>query len=59
MERRNPGRESPRLRQVAMKLGLTVSSEEHPPGRIFEVARMAEDSGFDFVSVSDHYHHPR
>jgi G6PDH family F420-dependent oxidoreductase len=39
-----------------MKLGLTVSSEEHPPARMVEIARMAEDSGFDFVSVSDHYH---
>lgn len=36
--------------------GLTLSSEEHPPGRLVEMAQLAEDSGFDFVSISDHYH---
>jgi coenzyme F420-dependent glucose-6-phosphate dehydrogenase len=39
-----------------VRLGLTVSSEEHPPGRMVEIARLAEGSGFDFVSVSDHFH---
>lgn len=36
--------------------GLTLSTEEHDPGRLVEVARMAEEWGFDFVSISDHYH---
>jgi len=36
--------------------GLTLSSEEHPPSRLVEIAQLAEDSGFDFVSISDHYH---
>jgi alkanesulfonate monooxygenase SsuD/methylene tetrahydromethanopterin reductase-like flavin-dependent oxidoreductase (luciferase family) len=38
------------------KIGLTLSSEEHPPNRLVEMAAAAEESGFDFVSVSDHFH---
>ncbi len=37
------------------KYGLTLSSEEHPPARLVELAVAAEDAGFDSVS-SDHYH---
>jgi G6PDH family F420-dependent oxidoreductase len=36
--------------------GYTLSSEEHPPGELVRNARRAEEEGFDFVSVSDHYH---
>jgi G6PDH family F420-dependent oxidoreductase len=36
--------------------GLTLSSEEHPPPALVEVAGRAEELGFDFVSISDHYH---
>lgn len=36
--------------------GLTVSSEEHPPAHMVEIARQAEEFGFDFISVSDHFH---
>jgi coenzyme F420-dependent glucose-6-phosphate dehydrogenase len=39
-----------------MRFGMTLSSEEHQPRRLVELARMAEDHGFDFVSISDHYH---
>ena len=39
-----------------MKLGLTLSAEEHPPRRLVDMAVLAEDRGFDFVSISDHYH---
>lgn len=38
------------------KFGLTLSSEEHGPRRLLEMAELAEESGFDFVSISDHYH---
>jgi len=38
------------------KFGLTLSSEEHEPKRLVEIAELAEESGFDFVSISDHYH---
>src|SRR5918998_1658486 len=36
--------------------GYTLSSEEHPPGQLVQNARRAEEEGFDFVSISDHYH---
>lgn len=39
-----------------MRYGLTLSSEEHPPRRLLEIAELAERSGFDFVSISDHFH---
>jgi G6PDH family F420-dependent oxidoreductase len=36
--------------------GLTLSSEEHPPSKLVEMAVAAEEAGFDFVSISDHFH---
>lgn len=33
-----------------------MSSEEHGPRRLVELAAAAESAGFDFVSVSDHFH---
>src|SRR5215203_5963566 len=39
-----------------IKYGLTLSSEEHGPARLVDLAVLAEDHGFDFVSISDHYH---
>ena len=38
------------------RLGYTLSSEEHEPARLVELAVMAEERGFDFVSISDHFH---
>lgn len=38
------------------KFGLTLSSEEHPPNHLVEMAVAAEESGFDFISISDHFH---
>lgn len=38
------------------KYGLTLSSEQHPPSVLIETAVAAEESGFDFVSISDHFH---
>ena len=38
------------------KFGFTLSSEEHDPSTLVDQARMAEDHGFDFVSISDHFH---
>lgn len=38
------------------KFGLTLSSEEHPPAALVRTAAAAEEAGFDFVSISDHYH---
>jgi G6PDH family F420-dependent oxidoreductase len=39
-----------------MQFGLTLSSEEHGPARLVELSAEAEDAGFDFVSISDHFH---
>jgi G6PDH family F420-dependent oxidoreductase len=39
-----------------IKYGLTLSGEEHPPERLVELASLAEDHDFDFVSISDHFH---
>jgi coenzyme F420-dependent glucose-6-phosphate dehydrogenase len=36
--------------------GYTLSSEEHPPSELVANAQRAEDAGFDFVSISDHFH---
>jgi coenzyme F420-dependent glucose-6-phosphate dehydrogenase len=41
---------------LPIEFGLTLSSEEHPPTRLVEMTTMAEEAGFDFVSISDHYH---
>lgn len=38
------------------RFGLTLSSEELAPQRLVDVAVLAEESGFDFVSISDHFH---
>ena len=37
-------------------IGYTLSSEEHSPSELVDLARRAEEHGFDFVSISDHYH---
>src|SRR5687767_14043217 len=39
-----------------MKLGLTLSSEEHGPRRRLDMAVLAEEAQFNFVSISDHFH---
>lgn len=39
-----------------MRIGYALSSEEHRPLDLVENARMAEEAGFDFASISDHYH---
>jgi G6PDH family F420-dependent oxidoreductase len=39
-----------------IELGYTLSSEEFPPLELVEHARMAEEAGFTFALISDHYH---
>jgi coenzyme F420-dependent glucose-6-phosphate dehydrogenase len=36
--------------------GYALSSEEHPPRDLVEHARLAEEAGFEFIAISDHYH---
>jgi coenzyme F420-dependent glucose-6-phosphate dehydrogenase len=38
------------------EFGLALSSEEHPPNDLVGLARGAEETGFDFAMVSDHFH---
>ncbi|MDQ3890477.1 MAG: LLM class F420-dependent oxidoreductase, partial [Actinomycetota bacterium] len=38
------------------ELGYTLSSEEHPPADLVRFARRAEEVGFTYALVSDHYH---
>lgn len=38
------------------RFGFTLSSEEHGPNELVEHAVRAEQLGFDFCSISDHYH---
>jgi G6PDH family F420-dependent oxidoreductase len=37
-------------------IGYTLSSEEHGPRDLVRNAARAEELGFDFVSISDHFH---
>jgi G6PDH family F420-dependent oxidoreductase len=37
-------------------IGYTLSSEEFPPNELVRYAKMAEDAGFEFALISDHYH---
>jgi coenzyme F420-dependent glucose-6-phosphate dehydrogenase len=39
-----------------MQLGYFLSSEEHPPADLVRNARLAEEAGFSFAMISDHYH---
>jgi G6PDH family F420-dependent oxidoreductase len=38
------------------ELGYALSSEEHGPNDLVENAARAEQAGFDFASISDHFH---
>ncbi|MDQ3822277.1 MAG: TIGR03557 family F420-dependent LLM class oxidoreductase [Actinomycetota bacterium] len=41
---------------LAVELGYALSSEEHEPGGLVANARAAEEAGFGFGLISDHYH---
>lgn len=36
--------------------GYTLSSEEFPASELARQASIAENAGFDFLTISDHYH---
>jgi coenzyme F420-dependent glucose-6-phosphate dehydrogenase len=38
------------------ELGYALSSEEHPPNDLVRFARRAEEVGFGFAAISDHFH---
>jgi G6PDH family F420-dependent oxidoreductase len=39
-----------------MNIGYQLSSEEHPPRALVHNARRAEEVGFTFATISDHFH---
>jgi coenzyme F420-dependent glucose-6-phosphate dehydrogenase len=38
------------------ELGYTLSSEEHAPNDLVRNAQAAEEAGFEFITISDHFH---
>jgi hypothetical protein len=38
------------------EIGYALSSEEHTPADLARYVRRAEEAGFDFALISDHYH---
>ena len=45
-----------RYRAFVAEFGYALSSEEHPPNDLVRNARLAEEAGFGFALISDHYH---
>ena len=43
-------------RQSGVKLGYSLSTEEHPAPDLVRFAQQAEAAGFDYASISDHFH---
>jgi len=41
---------------MALQLGYSLSSEEHGPHALVDQAKRAEDAGFGFALISDHFH---
>ncbi len=39
-----------------VQLGYAISSEEHAPNKLVENARRAEEIGFEYALISDHFH---
>src|SRR5689334_13936289 len=39
-----------------VELGYSLSSEEHGPNELVRLARQAEEVGFGFALISDHFH---
>lgn len=38
------------------EIGYALSSEEHPPNDLLAAARRAEEAGFTYALISDHFH---
>ena len=39
-----------------VEIGYKLFTENHGPGEMVKNARMAEEAGFDYVNISDHFH---
>lgn len=44
------------LHNYRSKIGYTLSSEEHSPLDLVKYAKMAEEAGFEYGFISDHFH---
>src|SRR5258705_13576339 len=49
-------RHGKRPRMRAVRLGYKLSSEERGPRELVRLAAMAEERGFSFALISDHFH---
>jgi len=47
---------TPDGRRPPLRLGYSLSTEEHGPRDLVEYARRAEAAGFAYASISDHFH---
>jgi hypothetical protein len=45
-----------RKTDAMVEIGYSLSSEEHGPQELIETARQAEEAGFAFAILSDHFH---
>src|SRR5438552_7921462 len=45
-----------RTRMATATIGYALSSEEHTPNDLVRHARLAEQAGFSFGLISDHFH---
>src|SRR5206468_8726285 len=50
------GRSATPRRGDSMQIGLKIATEAFGPKEVVRQATEAEDAGFDFVELSDHYH---
>jgi G6PDH family F420-dependent oxidoreductase len=41
---------------MELQIGCQLTSEEHRPSELVRFAQMAEDHGFGFATISDHFH---
>ncbi len=44
------------MTDMQVQIGYAISSEEHLPNDIVQHARLAEEAGFTYALISDHYH---
>src|ERR1051326_1450983 len=44
------------MQHAMIEIGYALSSEEHSPSDLVGYARRAEEAGFDFAMISDHFH---
>jgi len=44
------------MTQTSVEIGYAISSEEHKPKDIIQLAKRAEEVGFTFALISDHFH---